>query len=98
LKRLLKAGESTVGSDSRLIVFKAELGDPFGVLVDRIGDIVTLHDEQVEANDSEGGSEQALIRSIGKLESDLIVLLDARQLLPHIAQAGTERRTTEEAL
>jgi purine-binding chemotaxis protein CheW len=81
LNRVLGAGATELGPDTRLVLFKPALGDPFGVLVDRIGDIVSLHPDQVEAGDEEDGG---LVRGIGKLDGELLVLVDARRLLPFV--------------
>ncbi len=48
LRQLLGRGQTVPGPEARLILFKSELGDPFGVLVERIGDIVEVPAEQVE--------------------------------------------------
>lgn len=85
LKRLLGAGVTAAGPDTRLIVLKPALGDPFGVLVDRLGDIVTLRPDQIE--DRGGGDETMaddLVYAVGKLEGELLVLLDARQFLHRV--------------
>jgi purine-binding chemotaxis protein CheW len=93
LNCLLHAEQLALGSDTRLVVFRASLGDPFGVLVDRIGDVVELSDDRIEKH--AGGtypseargttpSVEALISGIGKLDHELLTILDARKLLPHI--------------
>jgi purine-binding chemotaxis protein CheW len=83
LKRMLGAGQTESGPDTRLVLFKPALGDPFGVLVDRVGDIVSLHADQVEAGDEEDGG---LVRGIGKLDGELLVLVEARRLLPFVGR------------
>jgi purine-binding chemotaxis protein CheW len=92
---LLQTGESSIGLETRLVVFRARLGDPFGILVDRIGDIVELSDEQIEKRGTDafprkgnGDSPQdALITGVGKLDNELLTLLDAGKLLPQIDAA-----------
>jgi chemotaxis signal transduction protein len=65
------------------VVFKPALGDPFGVLADRVGDIVSLAAEQFEASDPPGArGETALVTGLGKLAGELLVVVDARKLLP----------------
>ncbi|HYT93240.1 MAG TPA: chemotaxis protein CheW [Gemmataceae bacterium] len=89
LKRLLGLGATQPGPESLLVVFKPALGDPFGVLADRVGDIVSLRQDQIE----ESGSAEAtaphggLVSGLGKLDGELLVLLDARKFLPAPRQA-----------
>jgi purine-binding chemotaxis protein CheW len=96
LKRLLGLGMTELGPDARLVLLKPALGDAFGVLADRVGDIVALRPDQIEARGAEGdeaGPEEGLVRGVGKADRDLILLLDARRLLPRVERAvatGTE--------
>ena len=93
LKCLLLRSAARIGNDTRLVVFRSCLGEPFGILVDRIGDIVSLHEDRIEkcasGNYANGGDnrtppEEELITGIGKLADELLSILDARKLLPHI--------------
>jgi purine-binding chemotaxis protein CheW len=92
LKRLLGTGVTEPGPDTRLIVFKPALGDPFGILVDRIGDIVELRAEQVEArgNGQNGADAEELVRAVGKLDGELLIMLDARRLLPGVGRTRAD--------
>lgn len=96
LSCLLQREPATLGPENRLVVFKPELGDTFGVLVERIGDIVELNTEQIEthrAGKTAGGSEvgllpeEELIRGVGKLDGELLLILEARELLPCLERA-----------
>ncbi|MBM4088783.1 MAG: purine-binding chemotaxis protein CheW [Planctomycetes bacterium] len=100
---LLQREPAALRPESRLIVFKAHLGDAFGILVEQIGDIVELSDEQTEAphagTDDSGCDlgdwpEHELIRSVGKLDGALLSILEAHQLRPRLerAVAGTIKR------
>jgi len=82
-------GESAPDSpDTRLVLFKPLLGDPAGVLVDAIGDIVTLLPNQIEEPRAmDTGLDEELLVGIGKLDRELVVLLDARKLLPRVVGA-----------
>jgi chemotaxis signal transduction protein len=83
---------STLGPDSRLIVCRAHLGDPFGILADGIGDIWELNDDKIEKYEVGAFTEETaacfsreeLIFGMGKLEGGLLAILDARRLLPII--------------
>jgi purine-binding chemotaxis protein CheW len=104
LRRLLGRGTTTLTPSCRLILFKAELGDPFGVLVEEIGDIVQVPIEHVSGGadaldadqerthreDLETGRrspEEALVRGVARLHDELLLLLDARRLLPSLSHS-----------
>jgi purine-binding chemotaxis protein CheW len=90
---ILHGGEMAIGPETRIVVFRAHLGDPFGMLVDSIGDIVELSGERIErpaygatSRDENGGSplHEELFFGIGKLDRGLLTILDAGKLLPHL--------------
>jgi purine-binding chemotaxis protein CheW len=87
---LLRREPAALSPASRLVVLKPELGDALGLLVECIGDIVAVNAEQIEthragkvASGSPGVTlpQEELIRGIGKLDGQLLLILDARQLL-----------------
>jgi chemotaxis signal transduction protein len=90
LKRLLGTGVTEPGPNTRLIVFKPALGDPFGILVDRIGDIVELRPDQVEQRGNGQTEADELVRAVGKLDGELLIMLDARLLLPGVERARAD--------
>jgi purine-binding chemotaxis protein CheW len=102
LKCILMKSATQIGDDTRLVVFRSSLGDPFGILVDRISDIVSLNENRIEkcatgiyTNDGENRTpEGELITGIGKLADNLLSILDARKILPHIEKAIARCRTT----
>jgi purine-binding chemotaxis protein CheW len=94
--RMLDSEPTPLTPDARVIVFRAHLGDAFGILVDRIGDIAELRDAQIERNEGPDHSHkqpvgspppEALIEGVGKLRDSLLTILDAAKLLPHIESA-----------
>jgi purine-binding chemotaxis protein CheW len=100
LNCLLHREPTAIGPASQLVVFKPELGDAFGVLVERIGEIVELSDEQIETrpagkvtNSSEVGElpEAELIRGIGKLNGELLLIIEAHKLLPCLERVVASR-------
>lgn len=100
LNCLLQRGPATLGPDSRLIVFKPELGDAFGVLVERIGDIVQLGPERIETHhagqaagsvDSSDVTDSELICGVGKLDGALLSIIDAHRLRPCLERALAAR-------
>jgi purine-binding chemotaxis protein CheW len=84
LGRLLGRAPAADGPDARLVVFQPALGDPFGVLVDRIGDVAVLRPDQIEDRPP-GGDD--LVVAVGKLDRELVALLDARRFLPRVERA-----------
>jgi purine-binding chemotaxis protein CheW len=100
LNCLLYREPTVIGPTSQLIVFRAELGDAFGVLVERIGEIVELSPAQIETQP--GGqaidgaprgpvSEAELLRGIGKLDGELLSILEAHKLLPCLERLVASR-------
>ena len=75
---------------SRVILFDSRAGEPFGILVDSIGDIVTVDEEEIENRRTEdrGPGEEGIERrqfdlgdGVCKLADDLLVVLNCRGLL-----------------
>ncbi len=81
-----------VQGSSRLILFKPEVADPFGILVDRVGDVVEVDVSQIETPPEaspEGGDgaewhSSNLSAGVCKLEDGLLVILNSRNLLKNI--------------
>jgi purine-binding chemotaxis protein CheW len=92
LRRLLGWDTSiTSASDSTpscLVIFKPSIGPQMGLMVDRVGEVVSILPEQQEpyrpSLDNQPGQQtrSELIAAIGKLEGQLIVLLDTPKFLP----------------
>jgi purine-binding chemotaxis protein CheW len=97
LKELLKREPTQPGPDTRLVVFKAALGDPFGVLIDQVGGVAALRPDQIEADRPAENDLPAagLVCGVGKLDGELITLLDAGKILPAVEQSlAAARRAT----
>jgi purine-binding chemotaxis protein CheW len=78
-----------VGDTTRLIVFKPAVGESFGVLVDRVADIVSARQEQIEWTPererlAEAGQAGELIAGVAKLESELLVILRPESFLTYL--------------
>ncbi len=95
LRLILGFESKEVDSLSKAILFDPEAGEAFGVLVDRIGDIVTVNETQIEnrrAEDrgppAEGADRRKLDLGGGvcKLEDELLVIVKSRSLLNIITQ------------
>ena len=93
--RLLLGYESRlINEKSRVVLFKTEVGPHFGVMVDQIGDVVEIDENLIEdqrqyhkksKDDSELKiGDSRLITGVCKLNSNLLVILDARKFLKAI--------------
>lgn len=84
LRRLLTLPPGEVTPESRLVLFKPSVGDAVGVLVDAIGDVVTIGPEQFEEWPAGMQAEQLageLIGGVAKLDGELMLVVRARKLL-----------------
>jgi len=83
-----------ITEESKVIIFKQNVDEAFGILVDRIDDIVSIHSDTIEERRTgektgESGNEKnrrkassELTEGICKLDKGLLVLLNAYKLLP----------------
>jgi two-component system chemotaxis sensor kinase CheA len=91
LKQLLGLDSSEENALSgRVILFKTTIGESFGVLVDRIGDVVRVSEDQIEENrnasdpnisDGLDTRDNELITGVCKLKDNLLVILNASRFL-----------------
>lgn len=88
LRKLLSLEEKKL-EKSNLIIFKEEVADPFGIIVDSIGDVVTISDsmfQQFEQNEQSSQitnlkqSQNQIIEGICKVEKELIVAIDPKKI------------------
>ncbi|MDH4121520.1 MAG: chemotaxis protein CheW [Deltaproteobacteria bacterium] len=76
-------------TNTRLVVFKPEVGESFGVVVDRVGDIVEATAEQIEEREVLGEEFQIsqgkeLILGECKLTDKLVILLNPSKFLSYL--------------
>ncbi len=96
LRRILGFESREVDAESRVVLFKSEVGEPFGIIVDRIGDTVIVVEDQIENRRErdkgvpEGGERRSLELGDGvcKLEEGLLVIVRSRNLLKIIGGMG----------
>jgi chemotaxis signal transduction protein len=89
LRLLLGFDTGEVDEESRIILFKQKVGENFGVLVDRIGDMVEVDESQIEDRRPDenlspyamGQQKPDLTRGVCKLEDELLIILDAKKFL-----------------
>jgi len=89
LRMLLGYKPAETGQDSRLVLFKPGVGENFGVLVDKIGDVVSVDEDRIEERNKEEMQESEadvqrmanLTVGVCKLDSDLMVILEPKKFL-----------------
>jgi len=81
--------ETKITSETRVLIFKNEVDDYFGILVDKIEDVISIKEESIverrkEAKvvDNDRRSTQQLTLGVSTLEKELMVVLNARGILP----------------
>ena len=81
--------ETTVTQDTRVLIFKNEVDENFGILVDKIGDVIPIKEENIverrkEAKvvDTDRRTSEQLTLGVSTLEKELMVILNARGILP----------------
>ncbi len=84
---------------SRVVLFKPEVGEAFGILVDKIGDVVNALESKIEwraRGGSSGGHEQGthfnteeIETGVCKLEKSLLVILDPAKALSSVQESVT---------
>lgn len=98
LKLLLGFEAMVVDETSRVVLLKSHVGDSFGILVERIGDVVRMEGDLLQdrrrggAAQVEGGFDgkerrqaaEPLIKGVCKLEKSLLVVLEPRNFLKTI--------------
>ena len=95
IRPLLGFESKPADSSSRVVLFKPEVGEAFGILVDRIGDVVSSLESKIERRErnrkNAGGVAQAthfnteeIESGVCKLEKSLLVLLDPAKVLSSV--------------
>ena len=98
LRKILECDAPSRETEEKILIFKPTVAEPFGVMVDRIGDIFEVSSQQIESpiktvNLSEGENgnlniSEGLILGICKLKDQLLVILNPRDFLRHVAMEG----------
>jgi len=88
LRTLMGGTRSELNSDSRVIVLTPDIVSDFGVLVDRVQDILEVdagriqpRDSQSEAGGRMAASRGSLIKADCMLDGSLVMLLDPRKVV-----------------
>lgn len=89
LHKILGYELSPKTEDTRFIILKENIGESFGVIIDKVGEVVEISEKEIKniqsGNESGGenlGSKvEALTLGISKLENQLLVVLNPDKLL-----------------
>ena len=87
LATMLAVHDHKLPTDSQFVIFKPSVGPAFGIVVDQIGDIVSVSDQETEAvsscdlQQSNFSDRSSLISSVCKLDDKLLIILDPRRFL-----------------
>jgi len=99
LRRILGLEDKALDEASRVILFKSEVGENFGILVDNIADIVTVDQAQIENRRKqdrelpEGAERRGTDIALGicKMEKELLVILTFGNLSGIVAGLKTRQ-------
>lgn len=96
LRRLFGFAPAEGNADARLVLFKPEVGEALAVLVDTLGEVVSLDPSMVEdrragevsdgtiQSDERRKARQGIASGVGRTGSGLLVLLDPKGILPSL--------------
>ncbi len=103
LRHAFRFERSDFSPTPSVILFRASVDEPFGVLVDRVDDVVTIHTNQIEERRRKQRDAVSVDRrrappevSLGvcRLERGLMVVLNARGILPALTGKQVSRPVT----
>ena len=87
LAELLAVRDHTTRTDSQFVIFKSSVGPAFGIVVDQVGDIVSVSDSQTvavangEPVQLHFSDRSSLVASVGKLDGQILIILDPHKFL-----------------
>ena len=87
LATMLAVRDHKLPADAQFVIFKPTVGSAFGVVVDQIGDIVSVSEHETEAasngelQHADFSDRSSLISSVCKLQDQLLMILDPRRFL-----------------
>ncbi|KPA18521.1 molecular chaperone [Candidatus Magnetomorum sp. HK-1] len=90
LRKILGFESKKIDEMSRVVLLKDDIGDSFGFLVDKIGDVFIVDESEIEDKKHEEdmynekyekkAMEKDLIEGVCKLDNNLLVILDAKNI------------------
>lgn len=88
LAALLDGSHSMPRTDSQLVLFKAAVGPAFGIVVDQVGEIVSVAAAQRFESSGESrppitaGDRAVMVSHLCRLHDQILIVLDPRKFLP----------------
>ncbi len=69
--------------DSRIVIFKPKVAEPFGIVVDSVGDVLEFDSGAIEPDKKSDSPKTGknLVSGVCKLKENLLIVLDARKIL-----------------
>lgn len=95
LQQAIRGSAAEILPTTRLVLFKERIGTAFGILVDRVGDIITIRPDQVldmsadEDDVPEGADGDLPALGVVKLEEHLVIVLDPTRIIGLARQPRT---------
>lgn len=91
IRQLLGFEPSNITEDSRVVIFKENVGESFGVLVDKIGDVISVNESEIEEmqksrdmNSEINTKVEELTSGVCRLKDNLLVILKPEELLQKV--------------
>ncbi|MCB1052112.1 MAG: purine-binding chemotaxis protein CheW [Acidobacteria bacterium] len=89
LSALLEEEAQEVKPENRLLIFKESIGESFGILVDRIGDVIDVASKQITTY-AESSSDKIVAKAgsfktgVCQLKDELMVVISAAKILEFV--------------
>jgi len=91
--------ENSLEKKSKLIIFKNIVDDPFGIIVNTSGDVVSIEEDQFQKFNSSDTKnnlntlhDKQIINGLFKTENNLIISIDAYKILSILDEEGVEAK------
>lgn len=99
LRMLLGFDGQEKDANSCVVLFKQEAGEAFGILVDKIGDVIEINEGRIEyhndtntqyADDENENLNAQLVPGVCKLENELMEILNSKEILEIIEKEASQ--------
>ena len=82
---LMGAEQQDIQPENRLLIFKDSVGESFGILVDRIGDVINVDPKNISQYQDEKANVDTLPKAgVCQLKEDLMVIIKGSQVLERV--------------
>ena len=99
LRKILGFVSATVSMESKVVLFKQKIGESFGMLVDKVDDVIEVSEDEIEdrLNGEQGKIEiinkTQFIEGVCKLKKQLLLILNAKNILYSIISKELTKTT-----